>query len=164
MDLQMVVLGMGERGLEERFLEIQKKYPDPLSVSIGYREDEAHQIQAGCDFFVMPSRFEPCGLTQMYAMRYGTLPVVRQTGGLADTVENYDEKTGTGTGFVFQDLTPRALYNVLGWACATYYDRPTAYRRLQKNAMGKDFGWSRSARAYESVYRWAMEARKRRGP
>ncbi len=160
MKAQVVVLGTGEWGMEEGFRNLQRLYPNQLALCIGYNNQLAHWIEAGCDFFIMPSRFEPCGLNQMYSMRYGTLPIVRKTGGLADTVENYNEDTIQGTGFVFQDFTSKAIYNTLGWACATYYDRPDHYRQLQLNAMQKDFGWSRSASLYESVYKWAIDARK----
>jgi starch synthase len=115
-------------------------------------------MEAGSDFFVMPSRYEPCGLNQMYSMAYGTLPIVHGTGGLRDTVENYDEATGSGTGFVFHDLTHSALYNTIGWACSTHYDRPDAIHGLRMAAMGQDFSWDRSAGAYEKVYEAALVA------
>ena len=96
----------------------------------------------------------------MYALRYGMLPIVRETGGLADTVENCDEINGRGCGFVFRDLTNDALYNTVGWACATYFDRPQLFRTLQQNAMKRDFGWERSVQAYEEVYQCAVERRR----
>ena len=110
-------------------------------------------------FFVMPSLYEPCGLNQIYSMRYGTLPVVRATGGLDDTVENYDETTGDGTGFKFFDPTPTALYNTIGWAVSTWYDRPGHIRQLQSVAMNRRFSWESSAREYVSVYRRAIRHR-----
>ncbi len=107
----------------------------------------------------MPSRAEPCGLTQMYAMRYGTLPIVRATGGLVDTVENFVEGQGRGTGFVFHDATAPAILHTVGWACATYYDRPREFADLQQRAMAQDFSWRKSAAQYVDLYRWATEAR-----
>jgi len=122
----------------------------------GYR---AHLTIAGGDGFIMPSRFEPCGLGQMYAMIYGSVPVVRATGGLIDTVVPYDEHRSTGTGFVFEHPTREALYYTIGWACATYYDRPAAFRQLQLNGMRGDYSWDASAEKYEAVYGWARQAR-----
>jgi starch synthase len=128
-------------------------------VHIGFDGVLARLIQAGGDFFVMPSRSEPCGLTQMYAMRYGAPPVVRSTGGLIDTVENYDESTGAGEGFRFEDATVAALADTLGWACSTYYDRPAHYAALQARGMRRDFSWRPSAERYLDVYRWAIAQR-----
>jgi starch synthase len=108
----------------------------------------------------MPSRFEPCGLNQLYSLRYGTLPVVRATGGLADTVVPYDETTGSGTGFVFHDLTPSALYNVIGWATSTWYNRPEHIAKMRAQAMREDFSWDRSAIEYERLYLAAQARRK----
>jgi len=142
--------------LEWRFQEIVRRFKNQISVWIGFDERLAHLIEAGCDFFVMPSRYEPCGLNQMYSMLYGTLPIVHATGGLIDTVENYNEANGTGTGFIFNDLTNSALYNTIGWACATYYDHHEDYEKLQRTAMKKDFSWSKSAREYEKVYAAAL--------
>jgi starch synthase len=116
-------------------------------------------VIAASDFLIMPSRVEPCGLTQLYAMHYGSLPIVRKTGGLADTVKNYDESLGNGTGFVFRDATPDALYNTIGWACSTYYDRPQHYLQMQRRAMCLNLSWDRSSRRYLEVYRWALEAK-----
>ncbi len=159
LSMQLVVMGSGEPSWEARLRDLDRNFPNRLRVKIGYEADLAHKIYAGCDFCVMPSRFEPCGLNQMYALRYGMLPIVRETGGLADTVENCDEINGRGCGFVFQDLTNDALYNTVGWACATYFDRLQLFRTLQRNAMKRDFGWERLVQAYEEVYRWAVERR-----
>jgi starch synthase len=111
----------------------------------------------------MPSRFEPCGLSQLYSLRYGALPIVRATGGLADTVVSYDESTGEGTGFVFHDLTVDSLCNTVGWALSTWYDRPTHIERLRRRAMEQDFSWDRVAQGYEQLYR-AAYARRRGHP
>ena len=108
----------------------------------------------------MPSRFEPCGLNQMYSLRYGTLPIVRATGGLIDTVQNYDEATGEGTGFVFNDLTPAGLMNTIGWSQSTYFDRPDHIDRMRRTAMAQDFSWERAAADYEHLYREAYARRR----
>ncbi|MEZ4986740.1 MAG: glycosyltransferase [Saprospiraceae bacterium] len=121
----------------------------------------AHLIEAGSDFFVMPSRFEPCGLNQLYSLKYGTLPIVRNTGGLADTVTQYDEHRGEGTGFKFNDLSANALTGVIGWAVSTWYDRPDHIRGMVYRAMQQDFSWAQSARQYELLYLEAI--RRKRG-
>lgn len=154
MRIQIVLLGAGDAGLQERFLELASQYPDRVGVYIGFNNRLAHQIEAGSDFFLMPSRFEPCGLNQMYSQRYGTLPIVRETGGLLDTVDQYEEGTGKGSGFRFREATSEALYYTIGWSCATYYDRHEEFLQLRRNAMGKDFSWSHSAQIYEKVYQW----------
>jgi starch synthase len=127
-----------------------------ISVRVGFDERLSHLIEAGSDYFVMPSRYEPCGLNQMYSMISRSFPIVHATGGLIDTVNNHDELTGTGTGFVFYDLTDSALHNAIGWACATHYDRPKDFEKLQQSAMKKDFSWSKSAKEYENIYLAAM--------
>jgi starch synthase len=126
---------------------------------IGFNADLSHLVEAGSDFFLMPSLFEPCGLNQMYSMIYGTLPIVRRTGGLSDTVEQYVEGKGVGTGFVFDNATADALYNTIGWACSTWYDRPNDITKMRKNAMSADFTWSNSALQYDQVYDWAIASR-----
>lgn len=160
MHVQFALLGSGELGLEHTFRWAARNYPGRVGVQIGFDSALARLIQAGSDYFVMPSRTEPCGLTQMYAMRYGTPPIVRSTGGLADTVEPYVENTKTGTGFLFHDATAPALYNTIGWACATYYDRPAELLALRRRGMAKNFDWQTSAQAYEQVYRWAIATRR----
>ena len=109
MDIQIVMLGAGEKWAEHYFSDIASKYPDKFGCFIGYRNDLAHQIEAGSDMFLMPSLFEPCGLNQIYSLRYGTLPIVRATGGLDDTIENYQNDQTNGTGFKFYDATADAL-------------------------------------------------------
>jgi starch synthase len=108
----------------------------------------------------MPSRFEPCGLNQMYSQRYGTLPIVRGTGGLLDTVSNYDQSTGNGTGFIFWDLNPGAIADTVGWALSTYLDRPGHIDLMRQRAMRQDFSWDRAALAYEGLYREAYRIRR----
>ena len=159
MQVQLVLLGSGDAQLENTFRHATQAWHGRVGAQIGFDGNLARLIQAGSDFFLMPSRSEPCGLTQMYAMRYGTVPVVRATGGLVDTVENFVEGQARGTGFVFQDASALALFNTLGWACATYYDRPAEFAGLRQRAMAQDFSWRRSAADYVQTYRWAVEQR-----
>ncbi len=160
-DLQLVLLGAGDREAEHFFASVAVRHPDRLRAWIGFDEGLAHRIQAGADFFLMPSRFEPCGLSQMYALRYGTPPIVRATGGLVDTVRTYSEQTGDGTGFVFRDLTPDALANTIGWALSTHFDRPHHVEAMRRRGMAEDLSWDHAAEAYERLY---LEAyRRRRG-
>jgi starch synthase len=134
---------------------------DKLRSFIGFDEGLSHRIEAGADFFIMPSRFEPCGLNQMYSLRYGTLPIVRATGGLADTVHTYDERTGGGTGFMFADLTPDSLANTVGWALSTFHDRPQHIAQMRRRAMEQDFSWDRAAAEYEQLYHDAYQRRRK---
>lgn len=161
MKVQIAVLGSGDPELENSFRAIAARYPGRVGIHIGFDAALARLIQAGADIFMMPSRTEPCGLTQMYSMRYGTPPLVRATGGLVDTVENYVEGKALGTGFVFKDATANALYDTIGWACATYYDRPAEFAEMQQRGMAKNFAWKVSAEHYVNVYRWAISARAR---
>jgi starch synthase len=151
-DIQMVVLGTGDPEAEHYFSRKSAQRGDKLRAYIGFDNALSHRIEAGIDFFVMPSRFEPCGLNQMYSLRYGTLPIVRATGGLADTVENYNEATGGGTGFVFNDLSVGSLVNTIGWALSTFHDRPGHVLEMRKRAMAQDFSWARAAAEYERLY------------
>ncbi|HQL33412.1 MAG TPA: glycogen synthase GlgA [Treponemataceae bacterium] len=153
--LQMVVLGAGELWCENELSALNKSLPN-FRAYIGYDEALSHQIEAGSDFFLMPSRYEPCGLNQMYSLMYGTLPIVRKTGGLADTVENYNEQTGEGTGFVLENLTPQSIYDTVGWACYAWYNKPDHIKAMQVRAMQKQFGWNISAKEYEGVYKSAL--------
>lgn len=159
MAIQLVLLGSGDARLENTFQRVAQAHRGRCGTQIGFDARLARLIQAGSDLFVMPSRAEPCGLTQMYAMRYGTLPIVRATGGLVDTVENFAEGQARGTGFVFHAATAAALADTLGWACATYYDRPREFAALQQRAMARDFSWRQSAADYVELYRWAVERR-----
>ena len=154
--LQFVVLGSGETWCENEILTLTKTLPN-FKAFIGYDEHLSHLIEAGSDFFLMPSRYEPCGLNQMYSLIYGTLPIVRNTGGLADTVENYNEETGEGTGFLFNDLTPQSVYDTVGWAAYAWYNKKHHIKNMQKRAMQKDFGWNTAAYKYISVYKKALE-------
>lgn len=161
MAIQIVVLGAGDPALEQAFRDLAARYPGKVGTYIGYNNKLAHLVEAGSDCFIMPSRFEPCGLNQMYSMAYGTLPVVRSTGGLVDSVRQYVEGRGEGTGFRFEQASSHALYYTIGWACATWYDRPHEFRKLQHNAMTQDLSWTSSAQVYADVYRWARDARLR---
>jgi starch synthase len=159
-DLQMVLLGNGDPEAEHFFSYLASRRSDRFRTFIGFDEGLAHRIEAGADFLLMPSRFEPCGLNQMYSQRYGTLPIVRGTGGLLDTVVNYDQATGNGTGFIFWDLNPGAIADTVGWAMSTYFDRPKHIAEMRSRAMQQDFSWDRAAAAYEDLYREAYQIRR----
>lgn len=155
-NVQVVVLGSGEKWCESELQILSKELPN-FKCFIGYDEDLSHLIESGSDIFLMPSRYEPCGLNQLYSMRYGTLPVVRNTGGLADTVQNYDAVNKTGSGFVCNDATPDAVFGTTMWAIETYYEHKDDFKMLQQNAMSKDFSWINSANQYVKVYQSALE-------
>jgi len=157
MMVQFVILGSGDKELEARFSELPLKYTGAVGCHIGYHNELSHWIEAGSDFFVMPSRYEPCGLNQIYSLKYGSLPIVRATGGLDDTVDQYDEMTGEGTGFKFKQTSSHALYYAIGWAVSTYYDRPHHILRMQQKGMQLDFSWKKSAQEYVEVYRNAIK-------
>ncbi len=159
MRVQFALLGSGEKELEHYFGNLPARYPGLFGSHIGYSDELARWITAGSDFLLMPSRYEPCGLNQLYALRYGTLPIVRATGGLEDTVEQYDEATGSGNGFKFWDPSPHALYYTVGWAVSTYYDRPRHLQGMIRDAMGRDFSWRHSAVGYLELYEEAIRAR-----
>jgi starch synthase len=133
-------------------------------VHIGFDERLAHLVQAGSDFFLMPSAYEPCGLAQMYALRYGTLPIVRRTGGLADTVVNYDQATGDGTGFLFDSLTPAAIYDTVGWSLWAWHNRPHHLDAMRKRGMKVRFSWADAAQRYGEIYQGAIDRRLGRVP
>jgi starch synthase len=154
--VQFVILGAGDKSLEYYYGGLPARYPGQIGSFIGYNDELAHWIEAGSDFFVMPSIFEPCGLNQMYSLRYGTLPIVRATGGLEDTVQQYDERSGTGTGFKFWKPGSDAIYYTVGWAISTYFDRKDHMAKMIQAAMAQDFSWERSARSYLGVYEKAM--------
>lgn len=150
LDVTWIVLGSGERRYEELWAALGARFPDRVSATIGYDERLEHLIEAGADFLVMPSRFEPCGLNQLHAQRYGTLPIVRATGGLDDTVLDADAN-GAGTGFKFDDYTPDALVAAIRRALSAFR-RPETWRSLQRNAMLRDSSWDAAAREYVKVY------------
>lgn len=149
-ELQLVLLGTGSRAYEDVFRRAAAERPDRLAVHIGFDEGLAHRIEAGADLFLMPSRYEPCGLNQMYSLRYGAAPVVRAVGGLEDTVEDFDGWT-RGTGFKFRDYAPHALLLAVRRALDAFRDR-RAWRALVLRGMAQDFSWERSARSYEALF------------
>ena len=155
MNLQLVLLGSGEPWCEHEIQSLASRLSN-FCAKIGYSEEMSHLIEAGSDFFLMPSRYEPCGLNQMYSLAYGTLPIVRRTGGLADTVENYNEDKGAGTGFMFDDLTPQAIYNTAGWAVWAWYNRREHIEAMRRLAMQQDFSWEKSAKKYVEMYEAAI--------
>lgn len=150
--LQMIILGTGEEKYHRLLTELQERYPDQLKLYLKFDDRLAHTIEAGADIFLMPSRYEPCGLNQMYSLKYGTVPVVRKTGGLADTVSDYDINTGEGTGFVFDEYRPEAMLIAVARAVKVF-GRRTAWSGIMKAGMALDFSWQRAALAYlEAVY------------
>lgn len=149
---QIVILGSGEDRLEHQLNQLAAKHSGKMHVSNDFNEALAHQIYAGSDIFLMPSRFEPCGLSQMIAMHYGTLPIVRKTGGLADTVTNYFDSKQTGTGFMFTEASPKALDKVLRQTIDLFHEKPRVWSRLRNNAMRQDVSWTASARSYIMLY------------
>lgn len=157
--LQLVMLGSGNKYYEQACLELARCYPEQVGVRIGYDEQLAHLIEAGSDLFLMPSRFEPCGLNQLYSLRYGTPPVVHKTGGLADTVVHTYPETlanGTATGFVFEHPTAAGLHWAIGEALACM-KKPKCWKPVQANGMRQDVSWQQSAAAYLEIYRQAMQ-------
>ena len=152
LNIQIVLLGTGEKWAEHFFSDVAAKYPDKFGCYIGYRNDLAHKIEAGSDFFLMPSLFEPCGLNQIYSLRYGTLPIVRATGGLEDTIVNYQNDHQSGTGFKFEFATPEALSGTVKWAVETWYEVPEAIDQMRLNAMRQRFDWGAAAKAYSDLY------------
>jgi len=160
MHVQFAILGSGDKGLETFYGGLPSRYTGRIGSHIGYSNELAHWIEAGSDFFLMPSAYEPCGLNQLYSLKYGTLPIARATGGLEDTVQQYNEATGDGTGFKFQALSAHAIYYAVGWAVSTYYDRPHHMRQMIQTAMAQDYSWENSARAYVTAYRRALGNKK----
>ncbi|HLW44405.1 MAG TPA: glycogen synthase GlgA [Candidatus Acidoferrales bacterium] len=157
-ELLLVVLGTGERKYEELFRALAAAYPGRIGVKIAYDNAVAHKIEAGADLFLMPSRYEPCGLNQIYSLKYGTVPIVRATGGLDDTIEAYDVEHGTGTGFKFAEYTGAAMLRSVRQAMHLFVDQ-RIWRRIQMNGMAKDFSWKASAVEYAKVYAAARAAR-----
>jgi starch synthase len=162
MEMQIVLLGEGEPWCQNEINAISDAFPSKFKDKIGFDDELAHLIEAGSDFFLMPSRYEPCGLNQMYSQIYGTLPIVHNTGGLADTVENYDQKTGGGTGFVFNDLTCDAIYNTVHWAVDKWKNRPKDIEKMRMAGMKRvnQYSWKESALKYVELYE---AARKKAG-
>ncbi len=153
-DWQIVVLGTGEERYENMFRHFAWKYPDKVSANIYYSEAISHKIYAASDAFLMPSLFEPCGLSQLMSLRYGTLPIVRETGGLKDTVIPYNEFEGTGTGFSFTNYNAHEMYNTIRYAHSVYVDKKREWNKLIDRAMAADFSWKASADKYAEMYNW----------
>jgi starch synthase len=154
----LVILGSGEEKYERLLTKMAKRYPKQMSVTIAFDESLAHQIEAGCDIYLMPSLYEPCGLNQMYSLKYGTLPVVRKTGGLADTVVEVNIKQGKGTGFLFSTYDPDTLWKAIAKALQCFADKDL-WGQLIQQAMAQDFSWSKSAREYLRLYQRLMKRR-----
>ena len=160
LDLQLVVVGNGEPWAHFFFGGMAHRHPEKVGCFIGYDNTLAHLVEAGADFFLMPSAFEPCGLNQMYSLAYGTPPIVRATGVLDDSVENFDEASLTGDGFKFWSQTAAALYDTVGWAVWTYYNNPQGLAALRANGMAKRFTWDASAAQYEAMYQEALRRKR----
>jgi starch synthase len=158
-DVQFVLLGSGDRHYEDLFRQIQRAHPEQAAVVIGFNIGLAQRIYAASDLFLMPSRFEPCGLGQLISLRYGAIPVVRATGGLADTISDYDGQRGSGNGFSFKDYSATALQEAVGRALDLYHD-PERWRRLVENAMAEDHSWNRSAAEYMGLYQMAINKKR----
>jgi starch synthase len=150
-DMIVVALGTGDKPYEEMFLRLNKQFPHKIAVKIAYDNALAHKIEAGSDMFLMPSKYEPCGLNQIYSLKYGTVPIVRATGGLDDTIEPWDARTGKGTGFKFTEYNGEALLLTIKQALLAFRDQ-SSWQRLMRNGMNKDFSWNASAKEYVRIY------------
>jgi starch synthase len=157
-EMILVVLGSGDRPYEEMFQRLHKQFPNKIAAKVAFDNAIAHKIEAGSDMFLMPSRYEPCGLNQIYSLKYGTVPIVRATGGLDDTIEPWDARIGKGTGFKFSDYTGEALLATIKQALVAYRD-PSSWQTLMRNGMSRDFSWGASAREYGKVYERARQVR-----
>jgi starch synthase len=157
-NLVLVVLGTGERKYEDLFRALAAAYPGRVGVKIAYDNAMAHKVEAGADMFLMPSQYEPSGLNQMYSLKYGTVPIVRATGGLDDSIEPFDVEHGTGTGFKFKEYTGEALLYAVRQALHHYMDE-RIWKRIQLNGMAKDFSWKGPAAEYAKLYEAARAAR-----
>lgn len=155
-DVQLVVLGTGEERYENMFRHFDWKYSDKVSANIYYSDALSHKIYASCDAFLMPSLFEPCGLSQLMALRYGTIPIVRETGGLKDTVVPYNEYESSGTGFSFTNYNAHEMLNTVRYAEQIYYDKRREWNKLVDRAMAADFSWNVSAAKYQEMYDWLV--------
>lgn len=155
-NIQIVVLGTGEERYENTFRHFDWKYSNKVSANIYYSDALSHKIYASCDAFLMPSLFEPCGLSQLMALRYGTVPIVRETGGLKDTVIPYNEYEGTGTGFGFANYNAHEMLNTIRYAEHIYYDKKREWNKIVDRAMAADFSWNVSAKKYQEMYDWLI--------
>jgi starch synthase len=157
-EMIVVALGNGDKQYEEMFLRLQKQFPHNIAVKVAYDNAVAHKIEAGSDMFLMPSKYEPCGLNQIYSLKYGTVPIVRATGGLDDTIEPWDARTGKGTGFKFSDYSGEALLLTVKEALKAFRDQ-ASWQMLMRNGMNKDFSWNASAKEYIRIYERVRQAR-----
>jgi len=151
-DVQFIVLGTGDSYIEGELKKIESTYPHRAVFYCGYNEELSHRMYAGCDMLLMPSLFEPCGISQLIAMRYGTIPLVRETGGLKDTVVPYNQYTGEGEGFTFRHFNSDDMIFILKYAISVYYSDKKAWKKLMQNAMKKDVSWELSAKKYRDIY------------
>ena len=154
--IQLVVLGTGEAKYENMFRHFAWKYDKKVSANIFYSNDLSHRIYASCDAFLMPSLFEPCGLSQLMSLRYGTVPIVRETGGLKDTVEPYNEYENTGTGFSFANYNAHEMLGTIRYAERIYYDKRRDWNKIVDRGMEKDFSWHTAAMQYQELYDWLI--------
>jgi starch synthase len=157
-EMIVIALGNGDKQYEEMFARLQKQFPQKIAIKIAYDNAIAHKIEAGSDMFLMPSKYEPCGLNQIYSLKYGTVPVVRATGGLDDTIEPWDARTGRGTGFKFSDYNGEALLLTIKEALKAFRDQ-TSWQTLMRNGMDKDFSWNNSAKEYGRIYERVRQLR-----
>jgi starch synthase len=155
LDLKIVILGTGDKKYHELFARLQEKYPKKIKINLAFDNKLAHLIEAGADMFLMPSRYEPCGLNQLYSLKYGTVPIVRKTGGLADTIQDYNEKSKEGTGFVFENYNSSELLETIKRALKVY-KRKKEWENLQVQGMEKDYSWKNSAQRYVELYQKAL--------
>jgi starch synthase len=162
-EMIVVALGAGDKTYEEMFQRLNKQFPNKIAVKVAYDNAIAHKIEAGADMFLMPSKYEPCGLNQIYSLKYGTVPIVRATGGLDDTIEPWDARTGKGTGFKFSEYTGEALLATIKQALLDYRDQ-SSWQTLMRNGMTRDFSWGASAREYGKIYERARQARTNGAP
>lgn len=153
---QLVVIGTGDPQYENMFRHFAWKYPDRISANICYSDDLAHKLYAAADAFLMPSRFEPCGLTQMISFRYGTIPIVRETGGLKDTVQAYNEYENVGDGFSFTNYNGEEMLNVINYSKHIYFDKKRQWNQMVDRAMANDYSWNASKFRYEGLYKYLM--------
>ena len=155
-DLQLVILGTGDEKYENMFHHYDWKYNNKVRANIYYSEELSHKIYGSCDAFLMPSLFEPCGLSQLMALRYGTVPIVRETGGLKDTVEPYNEYEGRGTGFSFRNYNAHEMLNAIRYADGIYKYKKREWNKIIERGMKADFSWEVSAHKYSDMYDWLI--------
>jgi starch synthase len=162
-EMIIVALGSGDKAYEEMFQRLNRQFPSKIAVKVAYDNAIAHKIEAGADMFLMPSRYEPCGLNQIYSLKYGTVPIVRATGGLDDTIEPWDARTGKGTGFKFTEYNGESLLLTIKEALQAFRDQ-TSWQVLMRNGMSQDFSWNASAREYGKIYERARQMRAQAPP